>query len=90
VMREPTEEEKRQYAAHAKELPSELLAAIVLGYNEMARHAKVFGDRVYFRLMRGLYHDALRAKGGIEAREWQIDFADEQATPANRDREGAE
>lgn len=46
------------------------LCAMVLGYNEMARHAKTLGDKIYFRLHRDTLHEYLKKRGG----GWQVEF----------------
>ena len=46
------------------------LAALVLGYNEMARSAKTLGDKVFFRLRRDKLHEFLKATGS----DWVIEF----------------
>ena len=38
--------------------------ALVFGYNELARRAEKLGEKLYFRLARGIALDKLRAIGG--------------------------
>lgn len=49
------------------------LAALVLGFNEMAKNGTTLGDKVYFRLFRERLHEALKAHPKPEG--WQITFA---------------
>jgi hypothetical protein len=69
------EEYKKVVQLIAKEISPMYLAALVLGFNEMARHGKTMGDKVYFRLLREQLHDALKL---CDKDDWQITFLEEQ------------
>ena len=50
-----------------------MLAALVLGFNEMAKRATSLGGKVFFRLHREEMHKLLRATGSTK---WVITFAE--------------
>lgn len=41
-----------------------LLAALVCGYNHLAKQSEVLGDRLFFRLLRGKFEEEFLARGG--------------------------
>jgi len=50
------------------------LAALVLGFNELAKNAKTLGDKIYFREHREIVHEALALSG---SKDWEITWSAE-------------
>lgn len=41
-----------------------LIAALVCGYNHLAKEAKVLGEKLFYRLLRGKFEEEFLARGG--------------------------
>jgi hypothetical protein len=81
------------YVEACKNSDAMMLAALVLGYNELARNSEVLADKVFFILHRDTVHRALREHR--DGDKWQIEFGpalapnDEQVAKIEEDLEKA-